>query len=113
MDLALEIERLEEENTILAENKIISDEEKLIAQQEIDFEIEEAKRTHATNILDIAADQAKKEISIEKTKGSGLKKSQAAGLKALSGGFDIAQQGIENRFSERFANLKKQHESLQ
>ena len=107
-NFALELEQLENQKVVLAENKDISDEEKFIAQQETDLEIENLKAQHAKNILDIAADQAKKEINIDKKKGNDLKKGQAALSKVTGSAFDAAQQGIENRFADRFANLEKE-----
>ena len=109
----MRLEQLETQESVLAENKTLSEEEKAAEQAEIDFQKEEAEIMHQENLTQIDEDYQQRRLeNLQKNlQLAGAITAQAQ--KAVTGIFDISRNRIEKRFEKSFSNLRSQLENGQ
>jgi len=107
-DFERERERILEENEVTAEDANLTAEEKAIRQADNDLIIEELKKGHAERMAAIANDQKNEELKIEEDKASKRQAITQAANQAMAGGFEIANNVIDNFYQKRYANIEAQ-----
>ena len=112
-DFERELSRLEEQKIITDENEALEQEEKLIKQAEFDLQIEELRAAHKETMEGLSQEQKENELAIEKEKEKERQKIASTGQKVVQGIVNFANNKISNFYNKRFADLKKQLENGQ